>query len=146
MPPGLRELSPVRLFVTGRLGGSIRGRHLRFSPRLEEAEWLAKHSKPSAMMDLSDGLGADLPRLAAASGCGWEIDPQSLPRHRGCDIAAAIGDGEDYELLLAVPPRRCRNLTARWSKRFPKLELTEIGRLAPGDHIAPELSGGWAHY
>ncbi len=57
------------LFVTGRLGGSLRGRHLRFVPRINESRWLTKNFRVHAMMDLSDGLGADLPRLArTASG------------------------------------------------------------------------------
>ena len=135
-----------RIFVTGRLGGSIKGRHLNFTPRIAEAQWLAKHAKPSAMMDLSDGLGTDLPRLAKASGCGWDIDLTTLPRHRGCDTAAALGDGEDYELLLTIPARRCRNLAARWARRFPKLRLTEIGTLAERSRYLPDLGAGWTHF
>ena len=69
------------LFVTGRLGGSLRGRHLKFMPRIEEARWLTKHFSIHAMMDLSDGLGADLPRLARASGVGFEVDEAALPRN-----------------------------------------------------------------
>src|SRR5690606_13135411 len=58
-----------RIAVTGRLGGSLAsGRHLDFSPRLAEARWLADNLRPTAMMDLSDGLAKDLPRLAKASG------------------------------------------------------------------------------
>ncbi len=90
------------LFVTGRLGGSLRGRHLKFTPRIEEARWLTKHFSIHAMMDLSDGLGADLPRLARASGVGFEVDEDALPRNRGCTVAQAINDGEDYELLFAI--------------------------------------------
>ena len=56
------------LFVTGRLGGSNKGRHLNFVPRINEARWLTKNFRIHALMDLSDGLGADLPRLARASG------------------------------------------------------------------------------
>ncbi len=53
------------LYVTGRLGGSLAGKHLRFVPRVEEARWLTENFHLRAMMDLSDGLGSDLPRLAA---------------------------------------------------------------------------------
>ena len=60
------------LFVTGTLGGSGKGRHLNFVPRLEEARWLTEHFRIHAMMDLSDGPGADLPRLAQASGVGFQ--------------------------------------------------------------------------
>ena len=90
------------LFVTGRLGGSLRGKHLRFVPRITESRWLTKHFQINAMMDLSDGLGADLPRLARASGVGFEIDEAAIPRTRGCTIQQAISDGEDYELLFAI--------------------------------------------
>ncbi len=62
------------LFVTGRLGASLRGKHLRFMPRINESHWLTKNFQIHAMMDLSDGLGADLPRLAAASKLGFRID------------------------------------------------------------------------
>src|SRR5436190_13394611 len=82
------------LFVTGKLGGSIRGRHLNFIPRIEEARWLTANFKVHAMMDLSDGLGADLPRLAGASRLGFSVDRKALPAARGCTIEQAISDGE----------------------------------------------------
>jgi thiamine-monophosphate kinase len=69
------------VFVTGKLGGSITGKHLSFTPRLAEAAWLVRHLRPSAMMDLSDGLAMDLPRLAHASHCSFELDPAARP-HR----------------------------------------------------------------
>ena len=117
------------LFVTGRLGGSLRGRHLKFVPRLTESRWLTGNFRIHAMMDLSDGLGADLPRLARASNAGFEIDPKSLPRTSGCTIAQAISDGEDYELLFAIAPTDSPLLLSRWAKKFPNVPLTRIGRL-----------------
>ncbi|MEA3188526.1 MAG: thiamine-monophosphate kinase [Chthoniobacter sp.] len=117
------------LFVTGRLGGSISGRHLDFVPRLKEAQWLTKNYRLHAMMDLSDGLGADLPRLASASGVGFEIDESSLPIGRGTTIPSAMSDGEDYELLFAVAPRDSEKLQRAWRRKFPKLPLTRVGRL-----------------
>src|SRR5438046_8475536 len=66
------------LFVTGKLGGSLRGRHLNFVPRIDEARWLTTNFKVHAMMDLSDGLGADLPRLARASELGFTLDQSAL--------------------------------------------------------------------
>jgi thiamine-monophosphate kinase len=128
------------VLVTGRLGGSIAGKHLGFTPRLAEAAWLVRHLRPSAMMDLSDGLAMDLPRLAAASGCGFQLG--EVPATRGCSQASAIGDGEDYELLLTVPPRRWKSAAAAWTAAFPKLPLTVIGRLTPPG-AAPRLAGGW---
>jgi thiamine-monophosphate kinase len=90
------------LFVTGRLGGSLRGHHLKFIPRIAESRWLAENFRIHAMMDLSDGLGADLPRLARASGVGFEVDEAALPLNRGCTIRQAISDGEDCEGIALI--------------------------------------------
>lgn len=135
-----------RILVTGKLGGSIRGKHLTFSPRLEEARWLTEHFRIHSMMDLSDGLGMDLSRLAAASRCGFHIEEQSLPRNRGCDIAQALGDGEDYELLFTVSAITAGKLGDRWKKRFPGLALTVIGELMPGQKGFEVEPSGWQHF
>jgi thiamine-monophosphate kinase len=135
------------LFVTGTLGGSIRGKHLRFTPRIAESHWLTKHFRVHAMMDLSDGLGADLPRLAEASKVGFEIDEAALPRTRGCTVEQAISDGEDYELLFAVSSRDSQQLQSRWARQFPKLPLTSIGRLIrerKGGN--PKVRRGYVHF
>ncbi len=134
------------LFVTGKLGGSIRGKHLRFIPRIAEARWLTENFALHAMMDLSDGLGADLPRLARASGLGFAIDETAFPRNPGCRIEQAINDGEDYELLFAIGPREGKNLEARWKKRFPKLPLTRIGRLERNSKTKPQTWSGYVHF
>lgn len=131
------------LLVTGNLGGSIHGKHLDFTPRIIEAAWLANHCKPAAMMDLSDGLAMDLPRLATASGCGFHIDGSALPLTPGCDSAQAVGDGEDFELLFAIGPDQVPGLLATWPAEFPN--LTVIGKLTePG--AGQSLSGGWEHF
>ena len=117
------------LFVTGRLGGSLRGSHLKFVPRIVESRWLTKNFPIHAMMDLSDGLGVDLPRLARASRVGFELDEAALPLNRGCTIRQAISDGEDYELLFTLAPKDARFLPTRWRKKFPRVALTRIGRL-----------------
>ncbi len=119
------------LFVTGRLGGSLRGSHLTFTPRIAESRWLSAHFDLHAMMDLSDGLGADLPRLARASGVAFELDESALPRNRGCSIQDALADGEDYELLFALDPADSAKLQRSWRRKFPRLPLTRIGRLKP---------------
>ena len=129
--------------VTGRLGGSIRGKHLTFTPRLAEAAWLVRQLRPSAMMDLSDGIAKDLPRLAAASGCGFEIG--DIPVTRGCTREQALGDGEDYELLFSVSERNWKSAIHSWDSAFPKLPLNIIGRLTkPGATMI--LKGGWDHF
>lgn len=117
------------LFVTGRLGGSLRGHHLKFVPRIEESRWLSKNFRVHAMMDLSDGLGADLPRLARASRVGFEVDEAALPLNRGCTTRQAISDGEDYELLFAIAANDSRSLLSRWQRKFPNVPLTRIGKL-----------------
>ncbi len=135
------------LFVTGHLGGSLGGRHLTFLPRIAESRWLTANFRVHAMMDLSDGLGADLPRLAKASGLGFEVDESSLPRHAGCTVQHAINDGEDYELLFAVAPQEGARLQRAWRKRFPKVKLTRIGRLTRKSKSKnPKSFRGYVHF
>ncbi len=131
------------LFVTGTLGGSIQGKHLDFTPRIEEAAWLVCHFKPTAMMDLSDGLAKDLTRLAAASGCGFLIERGNLPLTPGCTAAQALGDGEDFEILLAIEAARAKELLAAWP--FADVPLTRIGEMVlSGEGCS--LTGGWEHF
>lgn len=121
------------LFVTGTLGGSLSRKHWAFQPRLAQGQWLAKLGFARAMMDLSDGLASDLPRLASASGCGFSVVASQVPRSQGCDLHAALSDGEDYELLFACPSGRTEALRSDWAKTFPKLRLSPIGVLTrPG--------------
>jgi thiamine-monophosphate kinase len=117
------------LFVTGRLGGALKRKHLKFIARITESRWLTQNFSIHAMMDLSDGLGADLPRLARASKVGFDIQMESLPLARGATIDNAISEGEDYELLFAISPRNRSSLEREWRRKFPKLPLTRIGSL-----------------
>lgn len=133
------------LLVSGLLGGSLSGKHLDFSPRMEQAGWLTSRFKPSAMMDLSDGLARDLPRLAAASDCGVRLFRDAIPRAKGCSAEQALNDGEDYELLFAIGPDHVPALLESWQEAFRELPLTAIGELcdpSAGEH----LSGGWEHF
>lgn len=132
------------VLVTGRLGWSLSGKHLTFTPRLAEAAWLVEHLRPTAMMDLSDGVAKDLPRLAAASSCGFEITHR-LPATPWCPQADALSDGEDYELLLTVPEERWQAAAPAWKEAFRYLPLSVIGRLTePGKGM--KLQGGWDHF
>lgn len=133
------------LLVTGRLGGSLHGKHLDFTPRLEEANWLVSNCKPTAMMDISDGLAKDLPRLAAASGCGFVIDHSAIPLTPGSTRAQALGDGEDFEILFAIEPVRIARLLTEWHAVFPDLPLTRIGELVESG-AGESLTGGWDHF
>ncbi|MBI3316231.1 MAG: thiamine-phosphate kinase [Candidatus Omnitrophica bacterium] len=92
------------IFVTGFLGGSVvSGKHLKFTPRVAEARYLARHFKVHAMMDLSDGLGSDIHRLTEASRAGAVISEPGIPVS-GVKISTeqALGDGEDFELLFTL--------------------------------------------
>ncbi len=132
------------LLVTGTLGGSLAGKHLDFSPRIQEAAWLTRNFMPSAMMDLSDGLAKDLPRLAKASACGFKLEREAIPCSADCTLDQALKDGEDYELLLSIDAQHVDRLLVAWSEQF-ELALTVIGELCElgsGD----ELEGGWDHF
>lgn len=134
------------VLVTGRLGGSMGGKHLTFQPRLEEARWLGKHFRIRAMMDLSDGLGCDLPRLAAASHCGYLLYEDALPRNRGCSVSQALADGEDYELLLSVSRRTAGRLQSCWAEKFPSLPISVVGELTDADVANGQEIHGWQHF
>ncbi len=136
------------LFVTGKLGGSLpSGRHLTFRPRLEEGRWLAANFPIRAMMDLSDGLAADLPRMARASGTGFVVERDRLPVTVGCTQVQALGDGEDYELLFALSPRRGARLQKAWSQTFPNLLLSAVGKLAlPTVTLGLDGVSGYDHF
>ena len=135
------------LFVTGRLGDALKRKHLQFVPRIAESRWLTKNFSIHAMMDLSDGLGADLPRLARASRVGFAIAMENLPLARGAKIDDAISEGEDYELLFAISPRDRSRLEREWRKKFRKLPLTRIGSLSRLSTKTNQLlARGYVHF
>jgi thiamine-monophosphate kinase len=135
------------LFVTGRLGGAVKQKHLQFIPRIVESRWLTKNFAIHAMMDLSDGLGVDLPRLARASNVGFKIEMESLPLSRGAKIDSAISEGEDYELLFAISRRDRNRLERGWRRKFPKLPLTRIGSLSQlSTKNSQLLPSGYVHF
>jgi thiamine-monophosphate kinase len=129
-----------RIYVTGALGGSLFGHHYTFTPRLAEGAWLAKRPEVCAMMDVSDGLAKDLEALTPAE-LAPVLDAAAIPvsaaarraarRSKQSLLAHALGDGEDYELLIVVSRRAKHALFGRaWKKRFPRLKLTQIGTFA----------------
>ncbi|MGH8048806.1 MAG: thiamine-phosphate kinase [Chthoniobacterales bacterium] len=135
------------LFVTGRLGGSFAsGRHLAFSPRVHEARWLVANFDIHAMMDLSDGLGTDLPRFANSSRKGYEVNLAAIPRHSGCTVGHAMSDGEDYELLFAIASNDAEALTAAWRQKFPRVPLSRIGTLLSDRKLRTPLVAGYTHF
>lgn len=123
------------VLVTGRLGGSILGRHLNVQPRVREALLLNERYELRAGMDVSDGLALDASRLATASGCGLALRLANVPIAEAAErIAAktgrsplehALGDGEDFELLLAAAPDVAEQLIRDQPLQVP---ITPIGQ------------------
>lgn len=144
-----------RLFVTGRLGGSLLGHHHRFTPRLAEGAWLAARPEVRAMMDVSDGLAKDLHALTPA-GLVPALRPETIPisaaarrcaaQTRQTPLWHALGDGEDYELLVVVRATAdAAALAAAWRRRFPGLPLTEIGTFVRHGRL-PAGAVDWSGY
>ncbi len=134
------------LWVTGRLGGPGRAlaalrrgqqppprafqRFAHPEPRIAAGRWLARHGA-RALIDISDGLAADAAHLAAASGVRAEIALERIPCWAGVSPRAAARSGEEYELLVALPPR-FGDGDARQFQRATGLGLTRVGRCAAG--------------
>ena len=94
------------IFVTGFLGGSIKGRHLNFMPRLDEARALVKNFRINSMIDISDGLLLDLDRVLEASSAGAMIYEDLIPVSKEArSLRNALTDGEDFELLFTIAPK-----------------------------------------
>jgi len=163
--PGLRE--PIlrsgakvgdAVCVTGALGGAWRTtRHLTFTPRVAEALALADAFDVHAMIDLSDGLSVDLAHLAEASGLAAELLADALPIHadaKGLEdpLAAALGDGEDYELLFTLSPDQADRLLAIQPLVVPVTRIGTIVEAAAGLTLIgadgrrqPLEPTGWEH-
>ena len=100
------------IFVTGRVGGSILGRHLAPTPRIREALTLHQIVNLHAMIDISDGLAADLNHILTESRCGAILIASSIPIHDDAitlsqrtgqtPLLHALNDGEDFELIFTV--------------------------------------------
>jgi thiamine-monophosphate kinase len=109
------------IFVTGQLGGSLAGKHLKFMPRIKEARYLVKHLKINAMIDISDGLLADLGHILQASRAGAVIYETMLPISRQAKgLNDALYSGEDFELLFTLAPMEAKKLLKKEFLRFYK--------------------------
>ncbi len=96
-------------------------------------------------MDLSDGLGADLPRIAKASGVSFQLDEKTIPRSPNASLHAAINDGEDFELLFTVQPSRAEKLKKEWPFATPLHFIGVIGRRG-GKSGFPTGTYGFDHF
>jgi thiamine-monophosphate kinase len=115
------------------------------TPRVEFG--MAARGLASAALDLSDGLVGDLPKLAAASGLAAQVEVERLPLSSALEAVAdpeqardwALAAGDDYELLLAVPPHRFAELQAVAARL--NLTLSAIGHLSAGNTVSWTLHG-----
>jgi thiamine-monophosphate kinase len=139
---GLRQLRRER--GTAKATNTALRKHLYPQPRLALGQWLAEHRVATAMMDLSDGLSMDLPRLCAASGVGARINVNTLPlsplAKTGDAQRLALNGGDDYELLFTVGRKNARRLP----HRFQGLRLTRIGEITRERKIVLETNEGKA--
>jgi thiamine-monophosphate kinase len=141
------ERGPVRrsgarpgdwLMVTGPLGGSIRGKHLTFVPRVLEALQLHAAADLHAMIDISDGLAADVNHLCQESGCGAVLRAEAIPISADAlamndgiaPLDHALGDGEDFELVFAVVPADGERLLQ--FQPIAGITLTHVGECVEG--------------
>ncbi|MCX7425943.1 MAG: thiamine-phosphate kinase [Planctomycetia bacterium] len=152
-----------QVVVTGSFGGSILGHHLDFEPRVNEALLLAERYELHAGIDVSDGLSIDLGHLIEESRCGAVLDLDAVPiapdarrlahelDNGTTPLDHALGDGEDFELILAVPPDDAARMLAEQPLCVP---LTVIGRFVaePGLWQTDRRHGrsklvprGWEH-
>lgn len=121
------------IMVTGPLGGSIHGHHLDFVPRVREAQQLHTAVQLHAMIDVSDGLSADLWHICTESGCGAVLRAENIPLRsvvgHGQDgrspLEHALSDGEDFELLFTVSPAEGQRLLQ--TQPLPQVALAHIG-------------------
>jgi len=134
--------------ITGSLGGAWRSeRHLTFVPRIREARTLAERYSLHSMIDVSDGLARDLEHICRCSGVGAEIHAQAVPIHPDARAAgreidplqSALGDGEDYELLLTLNAEDADRLAADQPLEVP---VTRIGRIVEGEYVTLIHSDG----
>lgn len=117
------------IFVTGSFGGSIKRKHLNFTPRIDEARQLVNNFKINSMIDVTDGLVLDLSRILKASRAGARIHQNLIPLSEDAgSFDSAITDGEDFELLFTMSINEARRF---FKAGFAKMKtpVTLIGEI-----------------
>lgn len=115
------------IFITGYIGGSIKFKHLNFTPRLKEARFLVNNFKINSMIDISDGLLADLGHILKESDKGAIIYENNVPVSKNAsNFNSALRDGEDFELIFTLPAPAVDRLKKIWPF---KTKISEIGRI-----------------
>lgn len=145
-------LAGDHIFVTGPLGGSLTsGRHLTFTPRIAQGQYLLENFRPTAMIDISDGLAGDLGHLLEESCVGAVIDEERIPLHRGVSLKSALYDGEDFELLFTVRPHQAQQLLKKKNKTFFRIgaiikDLNKLYVRQKNDDIRLIPAQGFIHF
>ena len=115
------------VMVTGSLGGSIKGKHLKFTPRLKEARFLVNNFKINSMIDISDGLLQDLGHILEQSSAGAVIYEKLIPLSReATGLTEALSSGEEFELLFTAS--RCEANKIIKSRKY---RFRAIGEIMP---------------
>lgn len=142
------------IVVSGPCGGSLLGRHLAVTPRCREACMIAGQFHVHAAIDVSDGLALDLARVMQASGTGAVIDAAAVPIHPDAvrmsgqagdgrtPLDHALGDGEDFELLMTLPADEAARLVAAAGPMQLDLPLTIIGAVVAGSGLVLRHADG----
>ena len=130
--------------VTGSLGGSGSGKHLKFEPRVTEAIKIAQMVKVHSMIDISDGLSSDLNRICRQSSVGALINAENIPisqqaRKNKEPLNSALNDGEDFELLFTLSQEDCRILLEKWDG---PTAITQIGTITETRKMQIKMTDG----
>jgi thiamine-monophosphate kinase len=147
------------ILATGSFGGSLAEKHFTFQPRVQEALILHEAVNLHAMIDVSDGLAADLYHILDESCVGAVLFAENIPLSEAARqlhddrpaLEHALGDGEDFELLFTVSPEEGERLLQQSPLQVPLTkigEITEAGRyelIAANGETQPLGRTGWVH-
>jgi thiamine-monophosphate kinase len=131
-----------RIMTTSSLGRAWKtDKHLSFTPRVNESRFLVKHFKPSAMIDVSDGLAADLGHILDESGVGATLFADEIPLNKGASLKDALYDGEDFELLFTLSESKAKGLMD-WQAENKRWFFYPIGTVEKNKGLFLKKSSG----